>query len=150
MVPIPSVWISRVPTYSGYSPDQLKSSHTGLLPCFAYLSRYLLLTRLSLCKSSTRTVFLPSVWASPLSLATTRGITFVFFSSGYLDVSVLRVPLSYPMCSDKDDIALLMPGSPIRISTDLRLLTTPRSVSPFAASFFSFKCLGIHRTPLLT
>ena len=33
------------------------------------------------------------VWASPISLATTFGITFVFFSSGYLDVSVPRVPL---------------------------------------------------------
>jgi hypothetical protein len=31
------------------------------------------------------------VWANPRSLATTYGITFVFFSSGYLDVSVLRV-----------------------------------------------------------
>ena len=33
-----------------------------------------------------------SVWALPLSLAATYGITFVFFSSGYLDVSVHRVP----------------------------------------------------------
>ncbi len=34
------------------------------------------------------------VWAPPLSLATTQGITFVFFSSGYLDVSVpqVRIP----------------------------------------------------------
>jgi hypothetical protein len=31
------------------------------------------------------------VWAIPLSLAATKGITLVFFSSGYLDVSVLRV-----------------------------------------------------------
>jgi hypothetical protein len=31
------------------------------------------------------------VWALPLSLATTRGITLVFSSSGYLDVSVPRV-----------------------------------------------------------
>ena len=31
------------------------------------------------------------VWASPLSLATTDGIAFAFFSSGYLDVSVPRV-----------------------------------------------------------
>ena len=36
---------------------------------------------------------LSSVWASPLSLAATQGITFVFFSSGYLDVSVRRVLL---------------------------------------------------------
>ena len=32
------------------------------------------------------------VWASSLSLAATREITVVFFSSGYLDVSVPRVP----------------------------------------------------------
>ena len=34
-----------------------------------------------------------SVWASPRSLATTWGITIVFFSSAYLDVSVQRVRL---------------------------------------------------------
>ena len=33
------------------------------------------------------------VWALPISLAATLGITVVFFSSGYLDVSVHRVPL---------------------------------------------------------
>ena len=33
------------------------------------------------------------VWAGPLSLAATRGFEFSFFSSGYLDVSVPRVPL---------------------------------------------------------
>ena len=31
------------------------------------------------------------VWANPRSLATTCGITVVFFSSAYLDVSVRRV-----------------------------------------------------------
>ena len=35
------------------------------------------------------------VWPLPLSLATTRGISFDFSSSGYLDVSVPRVPLAY-------------------------------------------------------
>ena len=33
-----------------------------------------------------------TVWALPGSLAATSGITFVFSSSGYLDVSVHRVP----------------------------------------------------------
>ena len=33
-----------------------------------------------------------SVWPSPLSLATTRGISVDFFSSPYLDVSVQAVP----------------------------------------------------------
>ena len=41
----------------------------------------------------TRSVLLPCVWPFPLSLATTRGISVDFSSSGYLDVSVPRVPL---------------------------------------------------------
>ncbi len=35
--------------------------------------------------------FTCSVWAGPRSLATTRGVSVDFRSSGYLDVSVLRV-----------------------------------------------------------
>ncbi len=34
-----------------------------------------------------------AVWPPPLPLAATQGIDFSFFSSGYLDVSVRRVPL---------------------------------------------------------
>ena len=37
-------------------------------------------------------VLLPPVWPLPLSLATTNGISFDFSSSGYLDVSLPRVP----------------------------------------------------------
>ena len=40
-------------------------------------------------------VFLLSVWPLPLSLATTRGISFDFSSSPYLDVSVRGVPHAY-------------------------------------------------------
>ena len=59
------------------------------------------------------------VWASPVSLAATPGITFVFSSSGYLDVSVHRVPLptllehSCPY-SDRDTWSLSMWVSPFR------------------------------------
>ena len=35
----------------------------------------------------------PTVWAGPLSLAATRGVTLVFLSSDYWDVSVRRVRL---------------------------------------------------------
>ena len=38
-------------------------------------------------------VFLSPVWPHPISLATTFGISFDFFSSPYLDVSVQAVPL---------------------------------------------------------
>ena len=40
-------------------------------------------------------VLLPPVWPLPLSLATTHGISVDFSSSGYLDVSVPRVPHAY-------------------------------------------------------
>ena len=43
-------------------------------------------------RSKTPLVLLQSVSPLPLSLATTHGISFDFFSSGYLDVSVPRVP----------------------------------------------------------
>ena len=44
-----------------------------------------------------------SVWAPPVSLAATQGISFDFFSWGYLDVSVLPVGLRPPMYSAGDD-----------------------------------------------
>ena len=53
---------------------------------FHYRSRFLM-------GSVTPNILLSSVWAPPISLATTFGIVFTFFSSGYLDVSVPRVPL---------------------------------------------------------
>lgn len=45
------------------------------------------------------------VWTNPRSLATTNGITFVFSSSGYLDVSVPRVCFSFEMtCLQHDGL----------------------------------------------
>ena len=96
------------------------------------------------------TPVLGPVWASPLSLAATQGITVVFFSSGYLDVSVRRVPLLQAMYSPADDSSCLLPGSPIRTPPLLRFLTASRSFSQFGASFFSFEWQGIRRTPFLT
>ena len=43
------------------------------------------------------------VWALPISLAATFGIDFSFFSSGYLDVSVPRVPSPQTMYSSVSD-----------------------------------------------
>ena len=52
-----------------------------------------------------------SVWALPISLAATFGIDVSFFSSGYLDVSVPRVPSAQTMYSSVSDWA-----SPSRVS----------------------------------
>ena len=68
-------------------------SLTGLSPSTAGLSRSILLSlKVSIIRSEPRCARTP-VWALPRSLAATYGITVVFFSSGYLDVSVHRVPL---------------------------------------------------------
>jgi hypothetical protein len=45
----------------------------------------------SKCGPTTLMEHAPQVWALPVSLATTQGITIVFFSSPYLDVSVQEV-----------------------------------------------------------
>ena len=52
------------------------------------LSRRFNLMTDSKCSPTTLKQHAASVWAIPFSLATTRGITIVFFSSRYLDVSV--------------------------------------------------------------
>ena len=51
--------------------------------------------------------------AHPRSLATTWGISVDFFSSGYLDVSVLPVRLHWPMYSARDTLAGGFPHSDI-------------------------------------
>ena len=61
------------------------------------------------------------VWANPRSLATTYGITFVFFSSAYLDVSVQRV---CPPIGVVDLQSTGLPHSDIRGST--RVCRSPR------------------------
>ena len=58
-----------------------------------------------------------------------------FSSSGYLDVSVPRVCLQYPMYSGKDSILLKIEGFPIRKSLDQSLLTAPQSISVLVPSF---------------
>ena len=61
-----------------------------------------------------------SVWALPCSLAATLGISFDFFSSAYLDVSVRQVLLLHTMYSYADDEDLPSPGFPIRIPSGRR------------------------------
>ena len=84
------------------------------------------------------------VWANPSSLAATIGITFVFFSSGYLDVSVLRVRLL------KGYYIFNIVGCPIRISADQFVCANPRSFSQLITSFIVSESLGIPHTPLFS
>ena len=81
------------------------------------------------------------VWAIPRSLATTCGITIVFSSSGYLDVSVPRVTVFRHH-------AFSVIGFPIRTSTDQCLFAAPRSFSQLITSFVVSESLGIPHTLL--
>ena len=94
MVHPSSLRIPRVRRYSGYCL---------LTSCFAYViltlfdapSHVLRLHSMLRFAVLTPSILLRMVWPLPLSLATTYGISFDFSSSGYLDVSVPRVPHAY-------------------------------------------------------
>ena len=95
----------------------------------AQLSRRFYLRVVSKCSPTTLWQHAAKVWAFPFSLATTWGIIIIFFSSGYLDVSVLRVGFT----------ALLpwwytfsVPGCPIRKSSDITLVcSSPKLIAAY-------------------
>ena len=93
-----------------------------------------------------------AVWAPPISLAATLGIDFSFFSSGYLDVSVHRVPLHHLFSFHLFSHGYMRSspvGSPIQISADLCVFATPRSFSQLITSFIGSQCPGIRPVPFL-
>ena len=76
--------IARVPPYLGLPLGPSPVSTTGLSPSVARLSRRLVYRdRVLNAVPQPRTSFLGRFRLVPLSLATTRGIAFAFFSSRY-------------------------------------------------------------------
>ena len=92
-------WAPRIPTGLLVSCGTLDTrllqhiSTTGLLPSLVGSSKPLRLYAASILQVLTPFVRRQSVWALSRSLAATKKIDVSFFSSGYLDVSVHRVPL---------------------------------------------------------
>ena len=123
-------------------------STTGFLPPLMPLSNGLRLKTLPIPRVRTPKVRRPRVWALSLSLAATKKIDVSFSSSGYLDVSVHRVP-PVTLWIHVTVTRLLVPGFPIRISMDQCLLTTPHGFSQLTTSFFGSWCQGIHPALLL-
>ena len=70
-----------------------QTSDTGLSPSSAGCPKAVLLSSLDLLMQSEPRDACITGWALPRSLAATDGIDVSFSSSGYLDVSVPRVPL---------------------------------------------------------
>jgi hypothetical protein len=106
MVPPASDRVSRAPPYSRTTPQDRLILSTGLSPSMVRLSSRLLLSiGLVTCAQkfgsvmvvvqprscNARTLAHERFRLVPSSLATTTGISFDVFSSGYLDVSVHRV-----------------------------------------------------------
>ena len=88
-----------------------------------------------------------SVWAPPRSLAATYGIILIFFSSGYLDGSVLRVRL-LTLC-----IQIRIPPkrwvAPFGYPRVYARLAARRGFSQPSTSFFACCCLGIQHIHLI-
>ena len=130
MVPLYSSKISRVPLYSRV---YLSITSTGLSPSLVSISILFKFSQIN---------YRPD----PFSLATTNGISIDFFSSGYLDVSVLQV-VSLNLCI-QFKVPHKVVGFPIRKFSDQNLHTAPRNLSQYITSFIGFQCQGIHYTPL--
>ena len=130
MVPLSSSKISRVPLYSR---NLLNFTFTGLSPSLVSISILFKFSQIN---------YRPD----PFSLATTNGISIDFFSSGYLDVSVLQV-VSLNLCI-QFKVPHKVVGFPIRKFSDQNLHTAPRNLSQYITSFIGFQCQGIRHTPL--
>ena len=93
----------------------------------AQLSRWFGLMSTSKCSPTTPKLHATLVWALPFSLATTWGIIIIFFSCGYLDVSVLRVGFSLQRW-----LAFSQTGCPIRKSSDITLVcSSPKLIAAY-------------------
>ena len=91
MVPAHSIKVSRVSMYSG-SRHVCSPFAYGAFTLSGWLSQnHSARFAESIMRSEPRNARIP-VWALPVSLAATPGIDVSFSSSGYLDVSVHRVP----------------------------------------------------------
>ena len=144
MVPPDSDRVPPAPPYSGTGPRPGVVSRTGLSPSTAPLSRGVPLRRSDRLRPpyNPARASTPAVWAIPRSLAATWGVTVVFLSSAYLDVSVRRVGHLLQGCP-----AFRWTGCPIRTPADQRPFAPPRGFSQPAASFFASGSQGIPRAP---
>ena len=102
-------------------------THTGLSPSLVNLSRLFRFCMHRMSWSYNPKIAVTTlVWANPRSLATTYGITFVFFSSAYLDVSVQRV---CPLSGNASSMHWVAPFGYLRINSCVPIPVAFRSLS---------------------
>ena len=144
MVPAPSDKVSRVSSYSGFRHVNRLFAYEAFTLSGWLSQNHSAKTLESIMRSEpghARTTVCPL----PISLAATLGIDVSFSSSGYLDVSVHRVPFHTLFLK----FGVWMTGltcrvSPFRNLRIKRLFAAPRSFSQLITSFFGSWCQGIH------
>ena len=135
MVPASSLKVPRASSYSGSRLLPLPFAYTTLTSygrSFQYRSARLGLALCGPKPHGARTM----VWALPRSLAATYGIILIFSSSGYLDVSVHRVPsvylwIQYTVTGSASRVS---PFRYLRIPACLRLPVAFRSLSRLSSA----------------
>ena len=134
MVPAHSIKVSRVSMYSGFRRVNSFFAY-GAFTLSGRLSQNLS-ARIaeSIMRSEPRNARIP-VWPLSLSLAATHKIDVSFSSSGYLDVSVHRVPF-HTLWIGVWIHEVAHVGFPIQISAALWIFAPPRSFSQLITSFF--------------
>ena len=136
MVPASSHKVPRVSWYSGSRLVSRPFAY-GAFTLSGWLSQnHSAKTQESIPRSEPRDARIP-VWALSIPLAATLEIEFSFFSSGYLDVSVHRVPFSCTMDSCMDDRSLSCRVPPFRhprIFAYLQLPAAFRSLSRLSSA----------------
>ena len=134
MVPAHSIKVSRVSMYSGFRHVNSSFAY-GAFTLFGRLSQNLSARFVeSIMRSEPRDARIP-VWPLSISLAATLEIEFSFSSSGYLDVSVHRVPF-HTLWIGVWIHEVAHVGFPIQISADRWIFAPPRSFSQLITSFF--------------
>ena len=127
--------IPRVPWYSGYS---YLFSHFayGIVTLFDHFSNMFGYAIVNVRSPLPRCISLYSgLGSSPFARHYSENHLLIFSSSGYLDVSVPRVPLA-KLCIHLTIPALRQVSSLIRTSADRSSCAAPRSFSQLVTSFF--------------
>ena len=135
MVPASSLKVPRASSYSGSRSSPFPFAYTTLTSygrSFQYRSARLGLALCGPKPHGARTM----VWALPRSLAATCGIILIFSSSGYLDVSVHRVPSVqlWIHCTVTGSASRVSPFRYPRIPACLRLPVAFRSLSRLSSA----------------
>ena len=139
-------WAPRLPIGFHVSDGTLDTAKPSrpftyeTLTLFRWLFHVIRLDLKVLCRGPNPISISTVVWPLPLSLATTRGISFDFSSSPYLDVSVREVPHNRLWIHLELHLRV---GFPIRKSPDRSLFAAPRGLSQLVTSFIGSWCQGI-------